>query len=545
MTVGALDQFPVGMRVLAVDDDQTCLRILQTLLHRCQYHVTTTNQAQTALELLRENKNKFDLVISDVDMPDMDGFKLLELVGLEMDLPVIMLSAHSDPKYVMKGVTHGACDYLLKPVRIEELKNIWQHVVRKGKLQKKKMKQISVSNGESSEYSDQNGVKANRKRKDQYEEEEEEEERGNENDDPTAQKKPRVVWTPELHKKFIGAVDLLGLEHAVPKKILDLMNVDKLTRENVASHLQKFRAALKKIQDDANQQANMALANSHYMRMGSLNGGFHHSIPYGSSQFHGGAATMRHYRSNGALGRRNSPAGMFQHTSSLPFSNNNGRNILQGLPISPLGELQTNNNNNNNNNNRSTGFPSFSSQQSSLMVAPNNHLVLDGNPQSSSPGFSPHFEMNTPLDEHWSNAVSSTNIPQSNVHSKPDNLEWNLLCDSASPLIDPNLDANPTSLYGNTGFGSTNAAQPDFFDLLEMKQQPVNNSGPVTDAQLLSSSHLKEGLLMGQQKQQSGFMASDAGSFDDIFNSMMTQEQSQTDFSGGDLGWLSTLGTCI
>ena len=53
------------------------------------FAVTTTSQAVTALKLLRENKNKFDLVISDVHMPDMDGFKLLELVGLEMDLPVI------------------------------------------------------------------------------------------------------------------------------------------------------------------------------------------------------------------------------------------------------------------------------------------------------------------------------------------------------------------------------------------------------------------------------------------------------------------------
>lgn len=42
-----------------------------------------------ALKMLRENKDRFDLVISDVHMPDMDGFRLLEHVGLEMDLPVI------------------------------------------------------------------------------------------------------------------------------------------------------------------------------------------------------------------------------------------------------------------------------------------------------------------------------------------------------------------------------------------------------------------------------------------------------------------------
>jgi len=51
--------------------------------------VTTAQSALTALNLLRENKSNFDLVISNVHMPDMDGFKLLELVGLEMDLPVI------------------------------------------------------------------------------------------------------------------------------------------------------------------------------------------------------------------------------------------------------------------------------------------------------------------------------------------------------------------------------------------------------------------------------------------------------------------------
>ncbi|KAL0739310.1 hypothetical protein Bca4012_015520 [Brassica carinata] len=512
--IEALDQFPVGMRVLAVDDDQTCLRILETLLYRCQYHVTTTDSAQTALELLRENKNKFDLVISDVDMPDMDGFKLLELVGLEMDLPVIMLSAHSDPKYVMKGVKHGACDYLLKPVRIEELKNIWQHVVRKSKF--KKMKSI-VTNCESTDNSDQNGVKANRKRKDQFEEvEEDDEERGNENDDPTAQKKPRVLWTRELHNKFLAAVDHLGVEKAQPKKILELMNVDKLTRENVASHLQKFRSALKKITNEANQQANMAAIDSHFMQMSSLKGlgGFHHQrqIPLGSGQFHGGAAaTMRHY----PLGRLNSFGGVFPHvSSSLPRNHNDGGYILQGMPIPPLDDLHINNNSNN------KAFPSFTSQQSSLMVAPNNQLVLQGHQQSSyptlNPGFTPHFEVNKRLED-WSNALLSTSIPQSDVGSKPDALEWNHFCNSDATQAGFNIDPS------------------------QMRQQPpANNLGPMTDAQL----------FVGQQKLENGSMPSDAGSLDDIVNSMMPKEQSPAEFFEGDLGFgwhnnTSSLRTCI
>ena len=51
--------------------------------------MTTCGLASEALKLLRDRKDGFDIVISDVNMPDMDGFKLLEHVGLEMDLPVI------------------------------------------------------------------------------------------------------------------------------------------------------------------------------------------------------------------------------------------------------------------------------------------------------------------------------------------------------------------------------------------------------------------------------------------------------------------------
>ncbi|KAL1217552.1 Two-component response regulator ARR18 [Cardamine amara subsp. amara] len=85
---GRTEQFPVGMRVLAVVNNPTCLGTLEELLLRCKYHVTKTTESKKALEMLRENSNMFDLVITDVEMPDIDGFELLE-IGRAMDLPVI------------------------------------------------------------------------------------------------------------------------------------------------------------------------------------------------------------------------------------------------------------------------------------------------------------------------------------------------------------------------------------------------------------------------------------------------------------------------
>ena len=65
----------------------------------------------------------------------------------------------------------------------------------------------------------------------------------------TSMKRPRLVWTPELHRRFVEAVQQLGLKNAVPKSIMQLMNVEGLSRENVASHLQKYRMYLKRTAD--------------------------------------------------------------------------------------------------------------------------------------------------------------------------------------------------------------------------------------------------------------------------------------------------------
>ncbi|KAL5553256.1 hypothetical protein UlMin_040657 [Ulmus minor] len=250
------DQFPAGLKVLVVDDDTTCLRILEKMLRRCSYNATVCSQATTALNLLRENKGCFDVVLSDVHMPDMDGYKLLEHVGLEMDLPVIMMSADGRTSAVMRGIRHGACDYLIKPIREEELKNIWQHVARKkwnenkelehsGSLEDDRQKRVNDEPEYASSVNEgtEGTLKGQRKRSSTKEEDDSE----LENDDPSASKKPRVVWSVELHQQFVSAVNQLGLDKAVPKRILELMNVPGLTRENVASHLQKFRLYLKRL----------------------------------------------------------------------------------------------------------------------------------------------------------------------------------------------------------------------------------------------------------------------------------------------------------
>ncbi|XP_054804891.1 two-component response regulator ORR26-like isoform X2 [Prosopis cineraria] len=255
------DNFPAGLRVLVVDDDPTWIRILEKMLKKCSYEVTTCGLAREALNLLRERKDGYDIVISDVNMPDMDGFKLLEHVGLEMDLPVIMMSVDGETSRVMKGVQHGACDYLLKPIRMKELRNIWQHVFRKRIHEAREFEGHEGFEGihlmrNGSDQSDEGlsfaleDMTSMKKRKD-LDNKHDDKEYG----DPSSTKKARVVWSVDLHQKFVKAVNQIGFDKVGPKRILDLMNVPWLTRENVASHLQKYRLYLSRLQKENDQRS--------------------------------------------------------------------------------------------------------------------------------------------------------------------------------------------------------------------------------------------------------------------------------------------------
>lgn len=323
---GFSGQFPAGLRVLVVDDDPTCLRIMEKMLRNCLYEVTKCNRAELALQYLRDNKNGFDVVISDVHMPDMDGFKLLEHVGLEMDLPVIMMSADDSKDVVMKGVTHGACDYLIKPVRMEAIKNIWQHVVRKKKHGGKDFENSAgMEDGDQRQKPFEDGdysSSANEENSNSKKRKDDEDDDAEELDDVSTHKKPRVVWSSELHLQFMNAVNKLGLEKAVPKKILELMNVPTLTRENVASHLQKYRLYLKRLSNPS--QPSIGLNNSF---MGPQNAAFGPVSPFTGLDIQGLAAARQLQPQNlatiqaAALGRAATKTSV-----SLPLDNH--RNIF-------------------------------------------------------------------------------------------------------------------------------------------------------------------------------------------------------------------------
>jgi two-component response regulator (ARR-B family) len=130
------------------------------------------------------------------------------------------MSADDGKNVVMKGVTHGACDYLIKPVRIEALKNIWQHVVRKrkngggwkdveqsGSVEDGDRQQKPSEDVDYSSSANEGNWKNSKKRKD-------EEEDADDRDDSSTLKKPRVVWSVELHQQFVAAVNQLGIDSA-------------------------------------------------------------------------------------------------------------------------------------------------------------------------------------------------------------------------------------------------------------------------------------------------------------------------------------------
>ncbi len=121
------------MRILVVDDDDDVHRLVAVWLRRRGYEVETAADGRTAIELL--DRHPFDVVVSDVVMPDIGGTELLRRVRQrDLDLPVVLMTAQPELASAIDAVNGGALRYLTKPLTEQAVVELVAHAARQRRL---------------------------------------------------------------------------------------------------------------------------------------------------------------------------------------------------------------------------------------------------------------------------------------------------------------------------------------------------------------------------------------------------------------------------
>lgn len=105
--------------VLAVDDDPAILRTLRINLRAREYDVETAGDGRSALQIVDERMP--DVILLDLGLPDIDGVRVLRHLRTFTQVPVIVVSARSEPDDKVEALDLGADDFITKPFSIEEL----------------------------------------------------------------------------------------------------------------------------------------------------------------------------------------------------------------------------------------------------------------------------------------------------------------------------------------------------------------------------------------------------------------------------------------
>lgn len=121
-------------RILIVDDELSMRDFLKILFENEGYEVTVAPNAAKALDFAVKNsvENPFDIVITDIRMPGMNGLELLtELKQYFPDLPVVMITAYASPDDAVQAMKQGAFDYITKPFHVDEIKKVISTAVQR------------------------------------------------------------------------------------------------------------------------------------------------------------------------------------------------------------------------------------------------------------------------------------------------------------------------------------------------------------------------------------------------------------------------------
>jgi two-component system KDP operon response regulator KdpE len=105
--------------ILVVDDDSQIRRVMRTALSSHGYTIIEARNGEEALKKVRAER--LDLIILDLNMPDMDGIEVCREIRVASNLPIIMLTVRSAEKDKVRALDAGADDYVVKPFGIDEL----------------------------------------------------------------------------------------------------------------------------------------------------------------------------------------------------------------------------------------------------------------------------------------------------------------------------------------------------------------------------------------------------------------------------------------
>lgn len=121
-------------RVLIVDDEASIRQFLTIMLKRESYHVYSAKDGEEALEMAK--KGTYDLILSDLKMPKVDGLQLLDQVKIISPSTVfIMMTAHGTTDTAVEAMKKGAFEYVLKPFQLDEVKLVIKRGLESQKLQ--------------------------------------------------------------------------------------------------------------------------------------------------------------------------------------------------------------------------------------------------------------------------------------------------------------------------------------------------------------------------------------------------------------------------
>ncbi|CAI9266803.1 unnamed protein product [Lactuca saligna] len=132
---GFIDRSKV--RILLCDNDTKSSEEVFKLLCKCSYQVTSVRSPRQVIDALNAEGPDIDIILSEVDLPMPKGFKMLKHIMRDNALrriPVIMMSAQDEVALVVKCLRLGAADYLVKPLRTNELLNLWTHMWRRRRM---------------------------------------------------------------------------------------------------------------------------------------------------------------------------------------------------------------------------------------------------------------------------------------------------------------------------------------------------------------------------------------------------------------------------